>query len=206
MRRITNALNPAFHLATARLRTQRDLSVNLGSGGKGRPGWVNVELHPHHRDTTLALDIRRQLPFADGSIARILAEHVVEHVDFRHDVPKMVRDWYRVLRPGGVVRVIVPDAERFLRAYASGEPTEWEGLGWGVLPHDIHTRMHVLNHIFHQEGEHLFGYDFETLKWVLRQAGFQEVVKMSFGKSLDPALAIDQENHRPYSLYVEARK
>lgn len=64
----------------------------------------------------------------------------------------------------------------------------------------------MINHIFHQSGEHLFAYDFETLSWALRHAGFREIVKQSFRQSCDPELAIDQENHAPYSLYVEARK
>ena len=66
--------------------------------------------------------------------------------------------------------------------------------------------MHVINHVFHQGGEHLFAYDFETLAWALQQAGFSTVNQMSYRTSRDPKLAIDQDNHAPYSLYVEAVK
>ena len=84
----------------------------------------------------------------------------------------------------------------------------WRKLGWNVdrLPDDIYTPMHVINHIFHQGGEHLFAYDFETLKWALNRAGFPTVLRQSFGTSIDSELAIDRENHRPYSLYVDAVK
>lgn len=205
--RLGNALNPAFHSRVGNLRRQRGLQVNLGSGGRGLPGWVNVELH-RQADTTLALDIRKPLPLADGSVARLFAEHVVEHIDFRHDLPAMLADWLRVLEPGGTVRIIVPDAERFLAAYVSRDPAAWSALGWDIstLPDDIFTPMHVVNHTFHQEGEHLFGYDFETLSWALQRAGFSRVHKGGFKQSLDPALAIDQDNHAPYSLYVDAVK
>ncbi|MEI9804116.1 MAG: hypothetical protein WDN48_06145 [Pseudolabrys sp.] len=106
------------------------------------------------------------------------------------------------------MRIIVPDAERFVKAYASNDSELWRQLGWDMadLPPDIYTPMHVVNHVFHQGGEHLFAYDFETMKWVLRQAGFATIARQSFGVSSDPGLAIDQENHRPYSLYVEAIK
>lgn len=205
--RAGNALNPAYHRKIARLRRRRDLSLNLGSGGRGLPNWINVELVPM-RDTTLRLDIRRALPLADACVARIFAEHVVEHVDFRANLPPMLRDWYRILQPGGTVRIVVPDARRFVEAYVAGDLEKWKALGWDPmnLPHDIFTTMHVVNHTFHQEGEHLFGYDFETLKLALVKAGFPTVEQCSFGNSRDPLLAIDQPNHKPYSLYVEAVK
>jgi predicted SAM-dependent methyltransferase len=205
--RAFNIINPAYHSRVRRLRLRRDLSVNIGSGGKGLPNWINIELIPA-RDTTLCLDIRRPLPFADRSVARILAEHVVEHIDFRSDIPVVFSDWYRVLRLGGITRIVVPDARRFLAAYVSDDPELWRNLDWDLntLPDDIYTPMHIINHIFHQGGEHLFAYDFETLSWALHRAGFSQVEQMSFRKSRDPELAIDQENHAPYSLYVEAMK
>jgi predicted SAM-dependent methyltransferase len=205
--RARNTVSPAYRRRVASLRSQRDLSVNIGSGGKGLADWVNVEIIPM-RDTTLCLDIRRRLPLADESVARLLAEHVVEHIDFRAELPTVLRDWHRVLQPGGVVRIIVPDAGRFLHAYASADPTRWHELGWNLdkLPDDLYTPMHVINHVFHQGGEHLFAYDFETLAWALQQAGFSTVDQMSYKTSRDPKLAIDQDNHAPYSLYVEAVK
>jgi len=55
-------------------------------------------------------------------------------------------------------------------------------------------------------GEDHFGYDWETLELVLRAARFSRVERMSFGRSLDPELAIDGEVHSRYSLYVDAVK
>ncbi len=205
--RIGNLLNPAYHLTVARLGKQRALSLNVGSGGKGLEGWVNVELG-RARDTTLCLDIRKSLPLKDGSVKRILIEHTLEHVDFSYDVPNMLADYHRVLEPGGTLRVIVPDAQAFVDAYVLGRAEKWAALGWDMdnLPDDMATPMDVVNHTFHQGGEHLHGYDFDTLRWALTRAGFSDVRKMNFGDSVDPELAIDQENHAAYSLYVDAVK
>lgn len=202
---VFNALSPSWHLKTWHLRRQRGLSVNLGSGGRGLAGWINADIR-WHRDTDLRLDIRRRLPFATGSVRRLFAEHTIEHLDFRHDIPRVFAEFYRILEPGGTLRIIVPDGGRFLHAYASNGREAWIALGWdpSALPDDIHTPMHVINHIFHQDGEHLFAYDFETLDFALKRAGFATVVRQAFRVSRDPALAIDRENHRPYSLYVEA--
>lgn len=189
------------------LRRSRDLSINVASGGRGLPSWVNIELQ-RAKDTTICFDIRRKLPFANGAARRIFAEHVVEHLDFREDIPRIFREFYRILAPDGVLRIIVPDAERFLEAYVLKDKGLWRKLGWNIekLPDDIYTPMHVINHIFHQGGEHLFAYDFETLKWALHGAGFPTVLRQSFGISIDSELAIDRDTHRPYSLYVDAVK
>lgn len=204
-RRLRNAISLRFRRKVKALRGAQDLSVNIGSGGKGLAGWVNIEL-AYAGDTTLALDFRQPLPLADGSVARLLAEHVVEHVDFRGDVPGMFADWHRVLKAGGVARIIVPDGKRFAEAYVGNDPVLWKGLGWHPLPEDILTPMHALNHIFHQGGEHLFAYDFQTLELALKQAGFSAVHHMAYQQSIDPQLAIDQQEHAAYSLYVDAVK
>jgi predicted SAM-dependent methyltransferase len=206
--RLVNALNPAYHAKVHALQSKRDLSVNLGSGGRGLPGWINIDARTGHADQTIAFDVRRRLPFADGSVTRLFAEHVIEHLDFRGDIPGVLSEFHRILRPGGVARIIVPDAERFLKAYAQRSRDGFAALGWDLdqLPHDIYTPMHIVNHTFHQGGEHQFGWDFETLQWALRQAGFAEIERKAYQVSRDPELAIDQPNHAAYSLYVEATR
>ena len=189
------------------LKAQKELSINLASGGQGLTGWVNVEFR-RFDETTLVLDLRRPLPFTDGSAKRVLAEHVVEHLDFSSDALNLAKEVHRILGPGGVFRVIVPDLEAFAKAYVAGGKVAWAALGWNLdaMPHDVHTPMHILNHTFHQGGEHLFGYDFEILSWMLKKAGFDKVERLQFKKSLDPELAIDLPNHRNDSLYVDAVK
>jgi predicted SAM-dependent methyltransferase len=205
--RICNTLSPRYHIRKNKLSRMTELSVNFGSGGRGLANWINTDIG-NHADTYIRVDIRRPLPFATGSVKRVLAEHVVEHIDFRHDVPNFLSNVYEILQPNGVIRIIVPDGERFLAAYVMNDKEKWEELGWDLdrMPADIYTRMHIVNHIFHQEGEHNFAYDFETLKYSLERAGFQKVIKQKFKVSVDRELAIDQENHRQYSLYVEAIK
>jgi len=206
MQRLANACSWRYHQNLRRLRTLTGLSVNVGSGGRGLPDWINIDARSNHANLYIAYDVRRRLPFKDGQVRRIFAEHVIEHVDFRDDIPHIFAEFRRILEPGGTVRIVVPDAERFMAAYTRKSTSEFADLGWDPLPSDIYTRAHAINLMFHQNGEHLFGWDFETLEFALRQAGFMRVIKQSFGVSVDPQLAIDQAFHRPYSLYVEAVK
>jgi predicted SAM-dependent methyltransferase len=206
--RFRNALNPGYHLKLRRLSKLRCLSVNLGSSGYGLPGWVNIDAISRHAGIFMAYDIRRPLPFASEQVKRLLAEHVVEHIDFREEIPRLFAEIHRVLEVGGICRIIVPDAARFMSAYVHRSDAEFAALGWDLraLPSDIYTAMHIVNHVFHQGGEHLFGWDFETMEFALRRAGFRSVERRAFRESGDPALAIDREEHRPYSLIVEAVK
>ena len=48
---------------------------------------------------------------------------------------------------------------------------------------DLPTGMCLLNHVFHQKGEHLFGYDFETLEYLLVMCGFRDVTLSSYRSS-----------------------
>jgi predicted SAM-dependent methyltransferase len=107
-----------------------------------------------------------------------------------------------------VIRIIVPDAEKFIRAYTAD--------GWSALEdlaadgessqHRFITKMEALNHVFVQGAEHYGGYDFETLASVLEAGGFREVRRCAFRVGRFPDGCIDREQHRPYSLYVEAIK
>ena len=201
-----NRISPAYRREVRRLRGMKGLSLNIGSGGRGIAGWVNTDAVRHPGDQSFPCDVRRTLPFADCSVARILAEHVIEHLNFRLEIPQVLSEFFRVLEPGGTIRIIVPDGRRFVEAYHFNDRAHWESLGLTALPLDMPTPMAMLNHIFHQGGEHHFAYDFETLEWALRMAGFQAIRQTSFGVSSDPLLAIDRCEHALYSLYVDATK
>lgn len=205
--RLNNLANPIYIGRRRRLRKCKGMSVNIGCGPFGKDGWVNVDLMGLP-NVSLRYDCRRELPFADLSAKRIRCEHFLEHLDFHEEAPRLLEDCFRVLEEGGSIRIVVPDVAAYMRAYCNGENGDWLALGWDLdsLPSDLATRMDVINHVFHQGGEHLFGYDFETLAVCLRAAGFRTVVLSSFGSAADAELRDDLPNHRPYSLYVDAVK
>lgn len=200
------ALSPARRYQLRRLRSLRGVYANVASAGYLLDGFIHLDLFGGAPEV-IRWDCSRSLPFADEACKGIRAEHFVEHIEPREDLPRFLRDCRRALEPGGVLRIIVPDVERYLRAYAGGGGDGFAELGWKEpLPDDLPTRMDVVNHAFHQWHEHRWGYDFETLEHRLRRAGFSRVEKKRFGESLDPKLAQDLPGHAPYSLYVDAVK
>jgi predicted SAM-dependent methyltransferase len=201
---VQNRLRPSRRRALQRLRELRDVWVNVACGPEILDGFVNLDLLPAD-PRVVRWDCRRTLPLADGAAAGIRVEQFVEHLEPRQELPAFLSESLRVLRPGGALRVIVPDAERYLHAYCAGGLDGFRDLEVPIpFPDDLPTRMDVINHVFHQWHEHRWAYDFETLRHRLTSAGFVDVQKMRFGVSRSPQLGRDCPVHAAYSLYVEA--
>jgi hypothetical protein len=106
------------------------------------------------------------------------------------------------------LRVIVPDAELFLIAYAQDG---WDALnaisyGFEDWSKEYPTKMDALNHVFLQVNEHYGGWSFERLRLVLEKAGFGTIRRRSYGEGDFPGGAIDRDYHRQNGLYAEAVK
>jgi predicted SAM-dependent methyltransferase len=195
-----------------RFRRARQLWVNVGCGAHGRDGWTNMDVR-RFGGVNCLFDSRKVLPFPDRSVTALFTEHFLEHLEYTEEVFSFLGECLRVLEPGGRLRIIVPDAELYIRAYVEG--------GWTSLaairnlsseredpftPSSYHTRMELLNVVFHQGGEHRFGYDFETIASVLHRIGFTEVEQLKFGHSRLSGLALDRPSRKTESLYVEAMR
>jgi SAM-dependent methyltransferase len=82
------------------------LKLHLGCGPRYIPGFVHVDLLPApHVDVVGPVE---RLPMGDDSVSVIYASHVLEHFG-RYEYKAVLREWIRVLRPGGVLRLAVPD-------------------------------------------------------------------------------------------------
>lgn len=89
--------------------------VNLGCGARYHPDWVNIDIAPLGPGV-IAHDLSRGVPLADACADVVYHSHVLEHLR-RDDAAAFMRECARVLRPGGIIRIVVPDLERICRAY-----------------------------------------------------------------------------------------
>jgi predicted SAM-dependent methyltransferase len=209
-----------LHMLLVRLRStipfrphpkNEDLLVNIGAGESGKEGWINLDGFSGP-NINYVYDVRKRLPFKNDCVKGIFAEHFFEHIDYTEEAPMFLRECYRVLRPGGVLRIIVPDAEKYMMAYATGGWQEFERIRPLEDQRDYHygwtynTRMELVNQVFRQGQQHKFAYDFETMDFLLKRNGFLEVRKQEYGKSVMPEVCIDLKSRRSESLYVEAIK
>jgi predicted SAM-dependent methyltransferase len=194
-----------------RFEGAENLLVNLGAGKTGRTGWVNIDTY-YVQGINCIYDIRKSLPFPDASVKGIFCEHFLEHLDYTEEVPAFLTECHRVLKPGGVLRIIVPDAGKYLKAYCD---EGWESITKIRQLNNNHedgttnrymTKIELINHIFRQGYQHKFAYDFETLEFVLLLFGFRQVTQQEFGISVLSDLSIDQAKRSSESIYVDALK
>lgn len=99
------------------------IKVQFGSGHKNLlPGWVNHDIE---------VDITKYLPYHDGAVDYILCEHCVEHVT-QHQAIDFFKECHRILRQGGVARIIVPSIEQIIRKATPKYcefTTKWQNIG-----------------------------------------------------------------------------
>lgn len=190
-----------------RFRGRSGLRLNLGSGARLKDGYLNVDYHPK---AELRLDLRRPIPLTDGSCEEIFSEHFLEHLEYPEEASAHLQDCRRLLAPGGVIKLSVPDTEWPLGEYgtADGEYlAACEREGWH--PDGCTTWLEHLNYHFRQRWAgtsstdfqcHRFAYDFETLEKLLVRNGFTDVRRREFEPGLDGA-------HRsPGSVLVRATR
>lgn len=209
-RAVRNASRSAMRALTVRWRGRRlsrvrgqDLLLNLGCGTTCQPGWINVDSDPPLG--CYFADFRDSLELPDGCAAHVHCEHVLEHLE-RYDAERFLRECRRVLTNGGTLRLVVPDAEKYMRAYVSGDSAffdDLKGIGNPSVP--LKFPVAVVNQMFRMGGAHRYAWDFSELSAVLDACGFANVERSSFGQ-VDRRLDIDGREHwrARESLYVSA--
>jgi len=93
------------------------MCVNLGCGEQSGPEYINVDIvpspHIHYVHDIKVLDM-----FDSESVDLLYASHVMEHIP-RHELDAVIAEWRRVLKPGGVLRISVPDFDNLLKIYSA---------------------------------------------------------------------------------------
>ena len=91
------------------------LLLNLGCGKRFHPDWINVDFVAWD-DIVVSHDLRQGVPFPDRKFDVVYHSHLLEHFP-KADALPFLRECYRVLKPGGIIRIAVPDLERIAKLY-----------------------------------------------------------------------------------------
>lgn len=164
----------------------KNVRLNLGSGGVEYPGFLSVDLHD--RRANIIMDITK-LDFPENSVQEMIAIHVLEHIS-----PYIVLDtlklWNKILKPGGKLTLELPDLESLCERYVKANTGQRYGLA-NCIYGSVNTTS---------EGEpsditspHLFGWDKQQIFDQLCNAGFVNIVFMPerFPHPEPPNMSVD---------------
>lgn len=173
------------------------IRLELGAGTRKLAGWTTVD---HNGQCDITMTLADPLPLPDATVEELYASHVFEH--FHHpELMRLLAECRRVLKPGGRLRLAVPDAALYVRDYLARDMSHLSSYITEREGYFIHSPIDVVNLVAYDRGaqyEHGYLFDREGVLAVLKLAGFQRCAIREF----DPS--IDLENRRANSLFAEA--
>jgi SAM-dependent methyltransferase len=204
------------------------MRLHLGCGAQAPKGWINVDWFIGARLARLPVvgwiarksnlfglewpsdvflhDLRRPLPWRDASVDAIYASHLLEHLT-REEGDRLLRECHRVLAPGGIVRIVVPDLRAIVDGYREGRSSALEFVDrLGVraeAPGDGRLKR-LLAPWF--RFPHRCMYDRESLLGCLRQAGFEATTRAPFESRIDDLRAVESEARTSGAVIAEGAK
>lgn len=227
------------------MAAQRPVMLNLGAGLGQDEAWINYDRSrvarvAHNRvaralvaaaarlglaskgeildwpKSTRTADLTKGIPHGDGTVDAVYSSHMLEHVT-RDQAEFVLRECHRVLRPGGTLRVVVPDLRLLARKYLDGDRAFFgdhdgpladafvrslylRSVPKGRLPERLARRV-----LRTDEGGHQWMYDGESMSRLIARAGFRDVRVRAYGEGDHAAAAaLDWRPHD--SVHVEAVK
>lgn len=181
-------------------------SYNLGCGDLIYPQFLNIgyweglqegviykNINGTNDTYMLNHDLRRGIPAKDESLDLVYHAHLFEHLSYSEGIDFLL-ECRRVLKKNARMRILVPDLELWIKAYASDDLFFFKEYAKILDPKIYQTKGSIFMGMLHNH-DHKCGYDFETLKWVLEFAGFDNVTKKLYADSeLDNIKSIEPMN------------
>jgi predicted SAM-dependent methyltransferase len=176
------------------------VKLNLGCYDRKIYGFINIDIR-EDVSPDIVDDVFKLNKFENESVDLIYACHVLEHADYIES-EKALKRWYKILKPGGVLRLAVPDMEAHFAHYY------------------YHKNLRLLHSTFwgsqkHSYDYHKNGWDYKKLKEDLTTVGFRDINRYDWGDTehfhVDDYSQtyyphMDKENGKLMSLNVEAIK
>lgn len=204
------------------------IKLNLGCGNHTPDGWVNVDYAfgarfakiPFFRalnrktglfqmdwdDRVKIHDLRRTFPFDDASVDIVYTSHTLEHFS-KQEGERFLKECHRILRPGGIVRVVVPDLEAIISDYTSGKTSADIFLDELYVVCDTSGMGFFKRLLANQIAfPHKCMYDTRTMLNRLRDIGFQAESRAAFESDIADIRQIESEGRTKNAVIVEGKR
>ena len=164
--------------------------INLGAGGWNLTGWQNIDI----AEVDLS---RRPWPWGDNTCSELFASHILEHFTKAEGFLFLLQCW-RILEPGGVLHIAVPDMDKFITCRLTGDYSALDGYKWTGLDDLLGGNSGDVSAT--EYDKHRYMYCEASLAWSLEMAGFEQV-----SRRMSPG-PLDNPKWKAISLYMDAVK
>ncbi|MEO5995900.1 MAG: methyltransferase domain-containing protein [Chitinophagaceae bacterium] len=214
--------------------------INLGCGAVRPKGWVNTDSSlnaniqkipligkvitrnfsnvVYNDSNVVYMNLNRSWKHANDSIDVVYGSHVFEHLSSKA-ADLLLKESYRCLKPGGVIRLAVPDlykiCKKYIADFENGQENAYEFIMWAINMHregqygpDINMAKKVVYEWQGYPHQHKFMYDERSLGTKLKNAGFTDILSLEYGVSNYIPEITDVEGYREIylSVYLEGKK
>jgi SAM-dependent methyltransferase len=174
--------------------------LNWGCGDHTATGWINSDIKddPH---VDLVCDILEGLPLEGDSVDYAVSVHALPELPYPDIVPALGELW-RVLKPGGVLRLVLPDLRNAIRAYTLGQDDYFQ-----VSEDEVRSSggRFIAHTLWFGYSRTLFTPDFT--EELLLKAGFTNVVECQYRQTASRfSEIVELDNRERESMFVEATK
>jgi SAM-dependent methyltransferase len=186
--------------------------LNWGCGHSGEPGWINSDVKAGP-GIDISADIQAGLPLEDGAIDYVVSIHALQEIPYP-EIVSILQELRRVLKPDGVLRLVLPDLDKHIHAYLQGDrtffcpPDSESGPEFAGVPDEDVSSLGgklIVQLIWYGYTRTLFTADF--IEELLLKSGFREVHHCAYQETRSPYIGIvELDNRENESLYVEAVK
>jgi len=199
--------------------SQRGINkIHVGCGLVLLEGWLNVLYEPKQEygrvkkvggRLLLNYNLLKKWPIHDNSIQFVAGSHFIEHLDLNHGI-SFLKESFRVMKPGGVIRLSCPDLEIYVKNYTEKNSSffqndlirEWCAFSQAETPGEI-----LAAKAYDSGGSHKWFYDFDSLKHILELSGFDDVKKCHRLEGETPELeSLELSDRELETVYVQAAK
>jgi predicted SAM-dependent methyltransferase len=174
--------------------------LNWGCGEHPEPGWLNSDVKDVPGIDIVA-DVRSGLPLASDTIDYITSIHALPEISYPDLVPALT-ELHRVLKPGGVLRLVLPDLERGIQAFHD------QDLEYFHVPDEDARSIgakFVTQMVWYGYSRTLFVHDF--VEELLERAGFSQVHRCEYRQTAGPwPDIVELDNRERESLFMEGVK
>ncbi len=179
--------------------------LHLGCGRKRIDGWLNIDVSGSDFD----IDLAGPLPFGKSSFDVVASQQVIEHLELETELSPLLAELNRILSSDGELWLSCPDMAKVCMGYVTdtGQSLMRDRLArWPNTDSKQLPSQHIINILFHQDGQHKNLFDFELLRAVLCASGFVEVQKSSEAEFNRRFPEFPPRNDDAVALYVKARR